>query len=169
MLRSKSFVFVPFCVLAQGVRAQGIVRKYPAVIKPVVQLLIEKNINIVQMRCPELEFDGFIRQPRGKGHYDNHQNRIVYRKCSFEIFKQVEDIINHGNFVKMILGIDFSPSCAVNYLSTRKSRQKTSGQGIFIEEIQGVFQKNLISIPFIGIQVYRINKTLEEISDILSR
>jgi len=33
MNRSKRYVFIAFCVTAQGVRAQGIVRHFPAVIE----------------------------------------------------------------------------------------------------------------------------------------
>ena len=66
MKRSQKYVYVPFCMLAQGIRAATIVRVYPAIVNPVIKFFMEKNINIIQMPCPELIFDGFYRRPCGK-------------------------------------------------------------------------------------------------------
>ena len=46
--RSKYFVFVPFCLMAQAYQAQGIVKyEWKASIKPFIDLLIKNDINIV--------------------------------------------------------------------------------------------------------------------------
>ena len=48
--RSKYFVFVPFCLLAQAYQAQGLVKyEWKSSIKPFVNLLIENDINIIQI------------------------------------------------------------------------------------------------------------------------
>ena len=53
MQPSSKCVFVSHCVLAQTVRAEGCA-KSPAVIREVVDFLVENEINIFQMPCPEL-------------------------------------------------------------------------------------------------------------------
>lgn len=72
MKRSKKFVFVPFCLLAQSYQAQGIVKyNWSSSIKPFINLLMDNDINIVQMPCTEATFNhSLIREPKGISKYD---------------------------------------------------------------------------------------------------
>ena len=79
--RSKKFVFVPFCLLAQAYQAQGIVKyEWKGTIKPIVELLVDNDINIIQMPCAEAKFNNsLIREPKGISKYDNNDfNKIYY-------------------------------------------------------------------------------------------
>ena len=71
--RSKRFIFVPFCLMAQAYQAQGIVKyEWKSSIKPIMQLLIDNDINIIQMPCTESTFnDSLIREPLGLSKYNN--------------------------------------------------------------------------------------------------
>lgn len=169
MKRSKRFVFVPFCLLSQGVRAQGIVKKFPSVVKPVVSLLADLDINIVQMPCPELFFDGLHRRPCGKPRYDNPHNRAVCRKIGNDIAEFMTMLRNGGYMIEAVLGIDNSPSCGVNYVSERPFKRWQEGAGIYIEELQTLLHKKDLHIPFIGVQVYQIDETVAVLRKLLNK
>ena len=70
--RSKYFVFVPFCLLAQAYQAQGIVKyEWKSSIKSFVNLLLDNDINIVQMPCAESTYhNNLIREPMGITKYN---------------------------------------------------------------------------------------------------
>lgn len=164
MNRSKKVVFVPFCLLAQGFRAEGIVKKYPAIVKPVIDLLKEYEVNIIQMPCPELEYEGIKRKPAGKSKYDNEIYRKICKKYAAQITSFIENLIENGYEILAILGIENSPSCAVNYLAG-----KVRGTGVYIEELKRSLENKEPRIPFIGVDIYRMEKTIEEIKNILGK
>lgn len=167
MNRSRKYVFVPFCLLSQGIRADGIVKKYSSIVKPVVSLLMDYDINIVQMPCPELIFDGFHRRPCQKPKYDNEKNRKVCREVGDNVVKLIQLFQINGCDIKAILGIDYSPSCAVKLLTGRPPKRIRKGKGIFVEELQSLLRTQKIKIPFIGVQIYKINETLKDMEYIL--
>jgi len=166
MHRSTRFVFLPFCSLAQGVRARGIVRVFPAVVRPVIDYLMDQNVNIVQMPCPELSFDGIDRRPCGKERYDTPGNRDVCRRVAGTVAHQVQLIQSGGYKVLAILGIDNSPSCGVDYVAGR-GRQRKREPGIYIEELGAVVRERGLDVPFVGIKTYRIERTLADLKEIV--
>ncbi|MBU1202756.1 hypothetical protein KKH39_01805 [Patescibacteria group bacterium] len=168
MNRSKRFVFLSFCATAQGVRAQGIVRKYPAIITPVTEMLTRHKINMVQMPCPELIFDGFCRRPCHKTHYDKVSNRAVCRQLAQTVVGQMILFKDNGNELMAVLGIDFSPSCAVDLIYGEK-RQHLRGSGIFVEELQSLMHKQSLRVPMIGIRLYQMEDTLKQLRELLER
>ena len=169
MLRSKRYVFVPFCLLAQGVRATGIVKRYSSAIAPVVNLLMEENVNIIQMMCPELIFDGFHRKPCGRLKYDTPQNHKICQEVAEKQVQMMEMLINNGHSVEAIVGIEFSPSCAVSRLTGKWPRGQQKGEGIYVEELRKLMDQKGIKVPFIGIQMYHMSDTLRELSEVLRK
>lgn len=159
--RSKKFVFVPLCLLAQAYQAQGIVKyEWRSSIKPIVELLINKDINIVQMPCAEASYNNsLIREPKGIIKYDTEEFNKHCVALTDETAKQVKNITNSGYKVIAIMGIEQSPSCCVNYIYTNKGMQNR--MGLFMEKLK----ENLIeeNIPFIGINRKYIKKSLKEL------
>ena len=133
--RSKNFIFVPFCLMAQAYQAQGIVKyEWKSSIKPFMNLLIENDINIIQMPCTEAIFENnLIRQPKGISKYDTEKFNEHCEKISEEVAKQVINIIENGYNVIAILGIEQSPSCCVNYIY--KYRNSRSNKYLLIINI----------------------------------
>lgn len=166
--RSKRFVLTSFCVMSQGVRAQGIVRTYPAIVNPVLEMLMRHNINIVQMPCPELVFDSFCRRPCHKPKYDKPKNRAACCQVAQQVVDQMILLRDNGNEIVAIVGIDFSPSCAVDLLYGPR-RERQSGSGIFIEELKTLLTKNGFKIPMLGIRLYEIDHTLQRLKKLLER
>jgi len=167
--RSTKHILVPYCALAQGIRAKGIVKHYPAVVKDVIEYLIQEEINIMQMPCPELFFDkeqngGINRQPCGKSRYDTENNRKVCRRCAVDVVNMIRLFQSGGYDIIGILGVNYSPSCAVDLI-----RFDEKGTGIYIEELQKVLNENSLSIPFIGIENGKIDKTIRRLKEIISQ
>ena len=73
--RSKKFIFIPFCLIAQAYQAQGIVKyEWKSSIRPFIDLILDYDINIIQMPCAEAEFNNsLIREPKGISKYDTEE------------------------------------------------------------------------------------------------
>lgn len=161
--RSNRYAFVAFCTLAQGVRAQSLVRTYPAVVQPVIELLVKQQFNIWQMPCPELFFDSFCRRPCGKQAYDRPEFRKEYMKVAGYIGRMCQMLEKAGNQVELVLGVERSPSCAISKLAAPGGPHEPriiSGEGIFIEELKKAL-RNLICKPqYVGVDTLHIGETM---------
>lgn len=163
--RSKKFIFIPFCLIAQAYQAQGIVKyEWKASIKPIVQLLIDNDINIIQMPCAESLFcDSLIRNPKGLSKYNTLEFNEHCQLLADEVSKQIHLIANSGYKVIAVLGIEQSPSCCVNYIYTNHGMEKR--KGLFMDKLS----KNIedLNIPIIGINRKYTNKSLKELNKII--
>jgi len=165
--RSNNCIFVSHCLLAQAVVADGLAKHAPAAVKPVVQFCLDNDINIFQMPCPEVQCPsgGFGRSLRGKVWYEANG----LRETSAEIAKQQADYMaslsESGMNILAILGVEFSPACAVTYLN--KGRTITRATGIYIEELQQQLEAQDLSIPFIGVNQRWLKKLDTQLREIL--
>lgn len=160
MKRSKKCVFLSHCLLAQGVRAKGLAKRSPAIVKEVLQFCLENEINVLQMPCPELlcSAGGFDRDPHGKSWYEERGLREISSKIAKEQVDYAARLIGAGFEVLSIIGLEFSPACAPNYLN--RGRRIVKGKGIYIEELERELERQGISIRFIGVN-QRWHKKLE--------
>ncbi len=164
--RSKKFVFVPFCLLAQAYQAQGIVKyEWQSAIYPFVELLLKNHINIIQMPCAEAEFENhLIREPKGIQKYDTKEFNTHCEILARKVADQIKTLIQSNYDVIAILGIEQSPSCCVNYIYTNKGMEKR--MGLFMEKLY----ENIayLEIPIIGINRKYINKSLKELEKVIN-
>ena len=165
--RSKRFVFVPFCLMAQAYQAQNIVKyEWKATIKPFMNLLIDNDVNIIQMPCIESSFnDSLIREPKGISKYNNEEFNLHCEKLAIEVAKQIKNIIKSGYEVSAILGIEQSPSCCVNYIYTNKGMENR--MGLYMEKLYSKIKDE--NIPIIGINRKYIKKSLDELKKVLEK
>lgn len=163
--RSKYFIFVPFCLLAQAYQAEGIVKyEWKSSIKPFVTLLINNDINIIQMPCAESTFqNNLIRKPMGIAKYDTNDFNAHCEKLASEVANQIKQLIESHYQVIAILGIEQSPSCCVNYIYTNHGNENR--KGIFIEKLHNKIKE--YNIPFIGINRRFINKSFKQLEKII--
>lgn len=164
--RSKRFVFVPFCVLSQAYQADGIVKyEHKGILKPIMQVLMDHDVNIIQMPCAESGFCGLIRKPQGLSKYNTEEFNKHCSELTQNVVKQIIDIKKAGYEVVAIMGIEHSPSCCVNYIYTNKGMEKR--KGLFIEKVYNQLLENNIDIPMIGINRKYIKKSCEELEKLL--
>lgn len=164
--RSKYFVFVPFCLLAQAYQAQGIVKyEWKSSIKPFVKLLIDNDINIIQMPCAESTFNNnLIREPMGISKYDTKDFNNHCEHLANEVAKEMKQIIESNYKVIAVLGIEQSPSCCVNYIYTNHGN--VNRKGLFMEKLYDKIKE--YNIPIIGINRRHINKSLKQLEEIIN-
>ena len=163
--RSKKFVLVPFCLMAQAYQAKGIVKyEWKASIKPFMNLLIENDINIIQMPCAESTFnDSLIREPKGIKKYDTEEFNRHCEMLATQVASQIKTICESGYEILAILGIEQSPSCCVNYIYTNKGMENR--KGLFMEKLYQKIEE--FEIPMIGINY--VNKSLKMLEEIVYR
>jgi len=159
MNRSNQFVFVPFCALAQAFHAEGLVKtEWGGAITPVIQLLLERGVGIIQMPCLETEHEGFNRLPKGRKHYNNEPFIRRCRERARGVSDQIKEIIEKRGGTVLVLGMEHSPTCAVDVQYPRKRSEAT---GFFIAELKGLLKD--FDVAFIGINKRGIGPTLERI------
>jgi predicted secreted protein len=142
--RSRKIALVAHCLLNQNSRAKGLAKR-SSITKEIIEFLIHKEISIIQMPCPELAYAGVSRMPQTKEQYDNARFRRYCRRIAEEIANQMQEYANCGVQLKIILGVEGSPSCGVNKIS-----------GIFMEELRFKLDAHEISAPFYGISLERL-------------
>ena len=165
--RSKKFVLIPFCLQCQAAQASGIVKQpWSSSITPIMELLIRSNLNIIQMPCPETLYYGLVRKPMGFSKYDSNDYREHCANLAHNLTEMVTSIKISGYDVVAILGIDLSPSCAVNYVYTHKGMIRR--KGLFLDELSQELSSKQIEIPFIGINRRSVTKSQETLMKILN-
>lgn len=138
--------------------------------EPYLQLMLQYQIDMIPYTCAEASFKGYnngiVRMPHGIDFYMRLEGYEAHCRDLGE--KYVEDIyaLHKGGYKFLaIMGIEHSPSCAVNYMYTHKGMKRTSG--IFMAFLKGGVDKHGIPIPFIGINRTYPQKSLTELEKIL--
>ncbi|MEM3824496.1 MAG: 2-thiouracil desulfurase family protein [Candidatus Bathyarchaeia archaeon] len=153
--RSGKIALVAHCLLNQNSRAEGLAQR-SSIINEIAEFLIRREIGIIQMPCPELAYAGVRRQPQTREQYNNAKFRNCCRKMAEEIANLVQEYANSEVKLKIVLGVEGSPSCSVNEIS-----------GIFIEELRSKLDKRKISAPFYGISLERIKDDIIELEKLV--
>lgn len=158
----RKVVFVAHCILNQYARAIGVKAIMIPLITPLLRFLMDMRCAIIQMPCPEVEYEGLFRIASGKRRYDTPEYRAICRRIATD----VTDLIikyKDADFKIIILGVDGSPSCGVNFWG----RGWMKGKGIFIEELEDLLKNKNVDIPFVGVNIMRIRETIRELSELL--
>ena len=169
--RSDQFVLVPFCVLAQSFHAEGLVKyDWRGVIKPIIQVLIDRDINIIQMPCMETLFHGgpetgLNRAPQGMKHYDIPEFRSECRKEAEKVLEQIQGIHASGYRVEAILGMEYSPSCAVKV--QYPPRKGLTNRGVYMQELTSLLGQAKVDVPVLGINRRGIKPTIRRLENLL--
>lgn len=148
--RSGKIAFVAHCLLNQNAKVAG-TASWPAMVTPVIDILSQADVGIVQMPCPEVEHLG-VSRPTGedtKEQYDNPEYRICCLRLAQHVVGQAQQYVNAGCQVVCVLGVEGSPSCSVTTVPIRKG--PAEGSGVFFEILQAEFRKADLEIPVIGI------------------
>ena len=166
-IRSRKCVFVSHCLLSQGVMARGLVRRFPGPVKPLLQFCLDHDIGIEQMPCPETlcEAGGLTRDPHGKMWYEKNGLRDTARTIAEAQADYMQQLVDNDFEILAIIGVEFSPACAVNYLNAGRSIKRD--QGIYVEELRLAMKDRDIEIPFVGISQRWHKKMVVDLNAIL--
>ncbi|MBF8435609.1 hypothetical protein I0Q91_00825 [Halanaerobiaceae bacterium Z-7014] len=127
--------------------------------------LIENNVNIIQLPCPELNCFGLNRWGHVKEQFDNPFYREQCRNLFIPYLNRIKEYINNNIDIIGIIGKDMSPTCGINKTCSeknwggniegrknlsviQKSVEVKNESGIFIEEIKKLLAESDINLSF---------------------
>jgi predicted secreted protein len=147
--------------------ANEIVKYFPAVVKPIIQFCLDNEINIIQMPCPETlcMSGGLDRKPHGKKWYEANGLREISTTIAKQQATYMRDLTNNGFTILAVIGVEFSPACAVTYLNKGRSIHKD--KGIYVEELEKALEAVGLDIKFIGISQRWQKKMVVDLNNIL--
>ncbi|MFH1573871.1 MAG: CD3072 family TudS-related putative desulfidase [Acidobacteriota bacterium] len=177
--RSKKLILVAHCVLNQNAISDG-TADYPGSAKEAASLLLQSQLGIIQMPCPELHCLGLDRgDPHGAERpvvVENTRIReLMKQRPASRILRflvrslayQMDEYLRHGFTIAGIVGINRSPSCGVNTTST--NNREVEGEGIFIEALRKELESRNIHTRWTGIKTSDPERSLLSIHALLSK
>ena len=144
--RGRKIVVVAHCILNQNSRVQGIAY-YGGMINEIVDVIRKHEVGIIQMPCPELTYDGLLRQSQTREQYDTQDFRRHCGKIASSTANQVEEYVRNGFKVLAVLGVEGSPTCGVEEASFQEANL-----GILMEELQSELKKRKVEVPMKGVR-----------------
>ncbi len=139
MERSKKIILVSHCILNQNSVVYPLARAQGAY-KDIIIELMNNDVGIHQLPCPEYKYLGLKREPMTKEQYDNENFRNINKSIAVETVNIIKEYIKNGYEVLGIIGINESPTCSIN-------RTK----GILMEEIIYILNKENIQLKYIDV------------------
>ena len=160
--RSKKVIFLAHCLLNQNAISDG-TAVYPAAFQELVQLLLDHEVGIVQMPCPELCCLGLDRgDVHGAERPVVEENTRIRRAMEEDglrqkrealadlVAEQVQEYHKHSFQVLGIVGANRSPNCGVE--TTSDFDREVEGQGAFMDAIAQRLEAAGISVPMLGLK-----------------
>ena len=145
--RSMKVVLVPHCALNQNARLAGCA-ELPAAVGELIGGLMEREIGIVQMPCPELMVIALDRaHVHIRSGLESRPARAACREMAARLVYQIRQYRDCGVKVLGILGKDGSPSCGVK---ETWRMQRGPGMGVFIEELKAELDAQGVKIEIAG-------------------
>jgi len=162
--RSRKVLFVAHCALNQNARHVDCA-DFPALMKPLLAAVAEREIGIVQLPCPELMVLGMGRD-RDVPPLDTIREALELpdaeprlRRLIDQVVYQLEEYRFQGFTVLGILGKNGSPSCGVETTSFKQGFGP--GEGIFFRMLAETLKEKGLPIPIKGIDDHRQEETMK--------
>lgn len=160
--RSKKVIFLAHCLLNQNAISDG-TAVCPAAFGELIQLLLDHEVGVVQMPCPELCCLGLDRgDVHGAERPVVEENTRIRRAMEKDgprqkrealadlVAEQVQEYRKHGFQVLGIVGANRSPNCGVE--TTSDFDREVEGRGAFMEAIAQRLEAVGISVPMLGLK-----------------
>lgn len=169
----EKIIFLSHCILNQYARAKGVRNVIPgrARVEPVYDLIKYYDVGIVQMPCPEIEYEGLIRRACGQDRYDNFTFSNICNKYALYIRSQIEQYSKAGYCIVGLVGVNGSPTCGVTKTSLGHGRS-TARPGLFISRIKELLEEENIMLNYCGVSLWsdeEIIETKKQIEAMLSK
>lgn len=177
--RSRRVVFVSHCILNSNTRADGHAG-VPGVNQSVMELLMQMNVGVVQMPCPEMMCLGLDRgDPRGGERPVLIENTRIRQalQSTFsvgmmdvmiaQVVSQIQQYVDHGFKVLGVIGINRSPTCGVE--TTTIENEEVQGEGVFTERLRTALEARGLCIGFVGTKVWKVEEALQAIREMVNK
>lgn len=150
---------------------------------PLIEFLINNDIGIFQLPCPE----NLIYGQRRWGHVFEQFDTPFYRKTMVKelepIFLELEDYVKNSTKIIAYIGIDGSPSCGVNFTCSNpkwggeigclypKDEPLTCGvakrPGVYSLEISKLIESKGLNIPMLAFEKNRQEELIKELEQLI--
>lgn len=160
--RSKKIVFIAHCLLNQNAISDG-TAVYPAAFKDVITALLDADVGIVQMPCPELCCLGLDRQDAyGAQRPVVEENTRIRRELEkpgrYEHLQEIVETVagqireyrKYDFAILGIIGANRSPSCGIE--TTSDQDKEIEGMGLFMEMLDKRLREEHMQVPMIGLK-----------------
>ena len=124
--RSGKLIFLSHCLLNQNACVRGLAGQ-PAVIRELVDLLLDHDVAFYQMPCPEVTYLGSMRWGQVKRQYGNPMFRRHCRRIAEQVCDQIQTYRDNDHRVIGIVLRDGSPTCGLNTTAVEADEQQTWG------------------------------------------
>lgn len=134
MSRNKRIIILSHCILNQN----SVVRDWEraeAGFNEIIKIILNENIAIFQLPCPEFGFLGEDRRPMSKEAYDTADYRKYAKVICLNVVDQIVEYKKHDYHLLGIVGISESPSCDI-----------LLQKGVFMEEFFAQLKEKKIEI-----------------------
>ena len=111
--RSGRLIFLSHCCLNQNAKVRGIAI-YPGAIRPLVEMLVDADLGMVQMPCPEMTYVGAMRWGHVKDQYNSPMFRRHCQALATSVLDQAEEYRRAGYQIAGFVMMDGSPVCGLN-------------------------------------------------------
>lgn len=183
--RSHQIIFLSHCCLNQNAKVRGIA-SYPGAITPLVEILLEAEVGIYQMPCPEMAYLGNMRWGQVKDQYNTPMFRRHCQRIAEQVVDQAENYLQCGYQVLGFIMMDGSPVCGLNRTPRPKNPEELwggmawyvpeseyrEGRGNYCEVLQAELEgRGLQNIPFVAspefTEVGELDSALDEIRKLI--
>ena len=155
--RQRKVVFLAHCFLNINIRfPQGCA--FSGANVPLINTLLERDLGIIQMPCPEFLCMGLEKELFGE--IPESELRDCFRNIAIGVVNQIEAYQKLGYEIAGIIGMNPSPSCGVEVsrgkgtmMGLDRDTSEKNESGVFIEELMMLAeQRGLEDLPFFGIR-----------------
>jgi predicted secreted protein len=174
--RSKRVLLVAHCVLNQNAKLNRCA-SYPGAVREVAGAMIDSDVGLLQMPCPELHCLGLDRQaePDTTATVEEEDLRIARRLTGEQEQKKLRDMVDglvcqirqyvdSGFSVDGVVGMDGSPSCGVDRWA---DGDDGLGPGALIGMLQRELESNGIAIPMTGINARQPKEAVDAVDSLI--
>jgi predicted secreted protein len=178
-MRSKKLILVSHCILNQNSISDN-TADFPGTFKEIVNLLLEYDVGILQLPCPELMCLGLDRgDVHGAERPVIEENTRIRRALSQsaparklkiivdQVVYQIEEYREKDFDILGIMGINRSPSCGVE--TTSMHNQEVAGMGLFMKAIREELKNRGIEITMTGVKTSEIEKSLFKAKELMDK
>lgn len=129
----KKILLLSHCILNPCSKAKGLLNeKGLDASRRFIKSVLNLEIGVIQLPCPELLYKGLDREPASKKTYDNSEFRNVCAEVADRIVELIREYEEVGIRVIAYVGIEGSPSCGVEWTHIDEG-VATKGRGVFTE------------------------------------
>lgn len=175
--RSKKIVLVSHCILNQNSISDG-TADFPGTNASIVKQLMESNVGIIQLPCPELfclgldrgdihggERDVVVENTRIRHQLESERSTEIIDRLVDQVIFQIKEYLKNGFSILGVIGINRSPSCGVQ--TTSRNNHEVIGEGVFMERLKQELEKNGIHLDMIGIKALETDAAIGSIQKMI--